>query len=234
MQARRVAAGVVAALVAGLASGSAAAGTQPSASASSGFDHPGRNVYFPLVPGTVSRYRGSADGERFRETVTVTRRHRTIQGVRTTVVLDVLRRLDGTLAERTHDWYATDDFGNVWYFGEATATYDRHGVLEDREGSWQSGVRRRPARHRDARIAPSDGRLPPGVRPGQRRGPGVDRPARHPGDGAVRGRPARPAQLRVVATRAGRAVGQDLRTRPRHRRASATWRAATRGSSWSR
>ena len=141
MQARRVAAGVVAALVAGLASGSAAAGTHPVASASSGFEHPGRNVYFPLVPGTVSRYRGSADGERFRETVTVTRRHRTIQGVRTTVVLDVLRRLDGTLAERTHDWYATDDFGNVWYFGEATATYDRHGVLVDREGSWQSGVR---------------------------------------------------------------------------------------------
>jgi hypothetical protein len=148
MQARRVVAGVVVALVTGLVSASAFAGSQTgasgsgagSASGSPEFDHPGRNVYFPLVPGTVSRYRGSADGEQFRETVTVTRQHKTIQGVRTTVVLDVLRRLDGTLAERTNDWYAIDDLGNVWYFGEATATYDRHGHVQDREGSWQSGV----------------------------------------------------------------------------------------------
>ena len=140
MQARRVVAGAVAALATGLVSGSAAAGTHAAAPASSAFDHPGRNVYFPLVPGTVSRYRGSDDGARFRETVTVTRRHKMIQGVRTTVVHDVLRRLDGTLAERTDDWYATDDLGNVWYFGEDTATYDPHGGLESREGSWQSGV----------------------------------------------------------------------------------------------
>jgi hypothetical protein len=142
MQVRRGVAGVVVALVTGLVSGSAVAGTHDVTSASaSAFDHPGRNVYFPLVPGTVSRYRGSADGEQFREVVTVTRHHKTIQGVRTTVVLDVLRRLDGTLAELTNDWYATDELGNVWYFGESTATYDRRGVVQDREGSWQSGVR---------------------------------------------------------------------------------------------
>jgi hypothetical protein len=149
MQSRRGVAGVVVALVTGLVSGSAVAGTHDEAPAGavasasgegSAFEHPGRNVYFPLVPGTVSRYRGTEDGERFRETVTVTRRHKTIQGVRTTVVLDVLRRVDGTLAERTEDWYATDELGNVWYFGEDTATYDSHGGLESREGSWQSGV----------------------------------------------------------------------------------------------
>ena len=104
------------------------------------FDHPRQNAYYPLVPGTVSRLRGTDEGERFRETVTVTRRHKTIQGVRTTVVLDVVRRADGSLAERTHDWYAADNRGNVWYFGEATATYDEQGRLEDREGSWQAGV----------------------------------------------------------------------------------------------
>ena len=48
------------------------------------FDHPRQNAYYPLVPGTVSRLRGTNEGERFRETVTVTRRHKTIQGVRTT------------------------------------------------------------------------------------------------------------------------------------------------------
>ena len=43
-------------------------------------------------------------------------------------MLDMLRRLDGSVAEKTHDWYAADNDGNVWYFGEATATYDRHGT----------------------------------------------------------------------------------------------------------
>ena len=104
------------------------------------FDHPLENPYFPLRPGTVSRYRVRDGGERLREKVTVTDRTRTILGVRTTVVRDVLRRADGTLAERTHDWYAADDDGNVWYFGEATATFDRHGHLDSREGSWQAGT----------------------------------------------------------------------------------------------
>lgn len=103
------------------------------------FAHPGSNPYFPLRPGTVSRYRGSEDGETFREKVTVTHRMKVIQGVRTGVVRDVVRRADGTLAEKTHDWYAADGRGNVWYFGEATATYDEHGDIESREGSWKAG-----------------------------------------------------------------------------------------------
>ena len=53
---------------------------------------------------------------------------------------DVVRRADGTLAEKTRDWYATDQDGNVWYFGEDTATYDDSGDLESREGSWEAGV----------------------------------------------------------------------------------------------
>jgi len=114
----------------------------PTASTAVGarFDHPQANPYFPLRPGTVARYRGSEDGERFREVVRVTSRTKVILGVRTTVVRDVLRRADGTLAERTSDWYAADNDGNVWYFGERTATYDEHGQLESREGSWQAGV----------------------------------------------------------------------------------------------
>jgi hypothetical protein len=104
------------------------------------FDHPVQNPYFPLVRGTISRYRGTDEGERLRARVVVTHRSRRIQGIRTTVVTDVLRRSDGVLAERTRDWYAPDDNGNVWYFGEATATYDEHGRLESREGSWEAGV----------------------------------------------------------------------------------------------
>jgi hypothetical protein len=105
------------------------------------FDKPQQNPYFPLRPGTVSRYRGTEDGDKYRERVVVTGRTKVIQGVTTTVVSDILRRADGSLAEKTRDWYAPDNDGNVGYFGEATATYDEHGDVESREGSWQAGVR---------------------------------------------------------------------------------------------
>jgi hypothetical protein len=87
----------------------------------------------------VTRLRGTDDGERYTETVAVTQRTKTIQGVRTRVVSDVVRRADGSVSERTADYYAADDRGTVWYFGEDTATYDRHGHVASREGSWRAG-----------------------------------------------------------------------------------------------
>ena len=104
------------------------------------FSHPRSNVYFPLRPGTVFRYHGTDAGRHFREVVTITHRTKRIEGVDARVSRDVLRRSDGSLAEKTADWYAADSHGNVWYFGERTATYDRHGHLQSREGSWQTGV----------------------------------------------------------------------------------------------
>jgi hypothetical protein len=76
----------------------------------------------------------------YREVVRVTSRTKTIDGVKATVVSDVLRRADGSLAEKTTDWYAGDHAGNVWYLGENTATYRPNGTVESREGSWQAGV----------------------------------------------------------------------------------------------
>jgi hypothetical protein len=108
---------------------------------SDSFTHPRANPYFPLTPGLVLRYRGTDGPERFRERVEVAHRTRMIEGVRVRVVRDVLRRADGSVAESTRDWYADDDKGNVWYFGEATATYDRNGHVRSREGSWQAGVK---------------------------------------------------------------------------------------------
>jgi hypothetical protein len=104
------------------------------------FNNPVANPYYPITPGLVTRLHGTDDGEQFHEVVHVTHRTKAIQGVQTTVVVDVLRRADGTLAERTHDWYADDNDGNVWYFGERTATYDRHGHVKSRAGSWEAGV----------------------------------------------------------------------------------------------
>lgn len=103
------------------------------------FSAPKNNPYFPLKPGTVSRYRGSEDGEHFRERLAITHDTKMIQRVETTVVSDVTRRPDGSLVEKTTDWYAADNDGNVWYFGERTATYDEQGHVESREGSWQAG-----------------------------------------------------------------------------------------------
>lgn len=103
------------------------------------FRDPTANPWFPLEPGTVWRLRGTEDGRHFTQRTTVTRQHRMIGGVRATVVLDVIRRRDGSLAEKTHDWYAADHAGRVWYLGERTATYRRDGSVIDREGSWEAG-----------------------------------------------------------------------------------------------
>ena len=118
--------------------GSAARGAAPPDPAN--FSQPKQNPYYPLVPGTVTRFRGTDDGKVFHERVLVTHRTRRIQGVRATVVLDVLRRADGTVAEKTHDWYAADNAGDVWYFGEDTATYHPDGTVGGHGGSWQAGM----------------------------------------------------------------------------------------------
>jgi hypothetical protein len=103
------------------------------------FTAPVENPYFPLEPGTVSIYRGTEDTDRLRERLAITDQTKVIQGVTTTVVHDVLHK-NGLLAEKTVDWYAADNDGNVWYFGEATAVYDEQGNVTSTEGSWQAGV----------------------------------------------------------------------------------------------
>ena len=97
------------------------------------------NPWFPLIPGTVLVYGGEKDGSRGRDVLTVTRRHRTILGIRTTVVSDRLY-LAGHLAERTTDWYAQDRTGNVWYLGEQTATLNARGRVTSTDGTWLAGV----------------------------------------------------------------------------------------------
>ena len=97
------------------------------------------NPWFPLRPGTRWVLHGTEEGHRLHERTTVTHRTRRVAGVRTRVVRDVVRRADGSIAELTRDWYAADERGRVWYFGEATATYRRDGSVIDREGSWEAG-----------------------------------------------------------------------------------------------
>ena len=43
------------------------------------------------------------------------------------------------LIEDTDDWFAQDDSGTVWYFGEEVDNYSK-GKLKDHAGSWEAGV----------------------------------------------------------------------------------------------
>lgn len=103
------------------------------------FTTPVENPYYPLRPGQVSVLGGQEDGVAFSERVTVTARTKIIQGVTTTVVKDLLWE-NGHLAERTLDWYAADNEGNVWYFGEDTETLDQQGQVTSTDGSWEAGI----------------------------------------------------------------------------------------------
>jgi hypothetical protein len=96
------------------------------------------NPWFPLTPGTIRVYEGTKDAKPARTVVTVTNRTRRIRGVRTVVVSDN-GFVDGRLRERTLDYFAQDARGNVWYFGEDTATLDRRGKVRGREGTWHAG-----------------------------------------------------------------------------------------------
>ena len=97
------------------------------------------NPYFPLPLGRRLIYRGVKDGKTQKDVVTVTRRTRLVaEGIRARVVTDVATH-NGVLLEKTADWYAQDENGNVWYVGERTAAYNPDGTV-DTSGSWEAGV----------------------------------------------------------------------------------------------
>ena len=97
---------------------------------SSEIDHP----FWPMEPGTVWVYR---EGDQ-RVEVTVTDRTRIVMGVETRVVHDRVTE-DGVPVEDTFDWYAQDDDGNVWYFGEDTTEFEE-GEPAGHAGAWEAGV----------------------------------------------------------------------------------------------
>ena len=99
------------------------------------------NPYFPLVEGNKWVYKGVG------ETVTVTVTEETIEilGVTCRVVKDVVTDEDGEEVENTDDWYAQDEDGNVWYFGEFSLAKEECEPEElceglyNNDGSWKAG-----------------------------------------------------------------------------------------------
>lgn len=96
------------------------------------------NPYMPLIPGTTRIYEGETEDGTEHVEVTVLDETRVVMGVTVTVVRDTVT-LDGVLLEDTHDWFAQDQEGNVWYFGEEVDNYE-DGVLTDHHGAWEAGV----------------------------------------------------------------------------------------------
>jgi hypothetical protein len=96
------------------------------------------NRYFSVVPGTVRRYVGVRDGRPTAHLFTVTHQTKTVMGVKCVVVKDVVTQ-NGSLVEKTTDWYSQDSVGNVWYFGEDTAEY-QNGVVTTTAGTWEAGI----------------------------------------------------------------------------------------------
>jgi hypothetical protein len=89
--------------------------------------------FMPLQPDSKWVY----DGDEHIE-ITVLPDTKLILGVHATVVRDQVF-VDGELAEDTLDWFAQDRDGNVWYFGEQTAEYEK-GKVTSTAGSWEAGV----------------------------------------------------------------------------------------------
>jgi hypothetical protein len=101
------------------------------------------NTYLPLIPGTTLTY--EVETEDGVETIVteVLNTTRVVDGVECTVFRDRVY-LEGLLIEDTHDWFAQDDDGNVWYMGEDVINYeyddDDNLIGTDNDGAWEAGV----------------------------------------------------------------------------------------------
>jgi hypothetical protein len=97
------------------------------------------NPYWPIKPGSRWVYRETdVEGSVQRVEVTVTPETKTIMGIESRVVHDLVTE-DGETVEDTYDWYAQDADGNIWYMGEDTKEYE-NGKVKSTAGSWEAGV----------------------------------------------------------------------------------------------
>jgi hypothetical protein len=98
------------------------------------------NAYYPLIVGQTLTYESQASGET--DVVETLNETRSILGVMCRVVRDRVS-VGGVLIEDTHDCYAQDDEGNVWYMGEQVDEYNYKnngefiGITHD--GAWEAG-----------------------------------------------------------------------------------------------
>jgi hypothetical protein len=100
------------------------------------------NRWFPLTPGTRFTLTGRSNrgGGLLPHTVvfTVTDLTKTIHGVNTLIMWDLDYNND-VLAEAELAFFAQDDFGNIWTFGEYPEEYE-NGSFAGAPSTWMSGI----------------------------------------------------------------------------------------------
>jgi len=101
------------------------------------------NKYLPLNPNTTQLYQAATEDGLETIVVEVLEETRVVNGVTCAVIRDRVF-LDELLIEDTHDWYAQDDDGNVWYMGESVINYeyddDDNLIGTNNDGAWEAGV----------------------------------------------------------------------------------------------
>jgi hypothetical protein len=104
------------------------------------------NPYLTYEPGTVFTYEVRNEDGKLTEirTVTVeeTTKPITIDGVTINCIIvtdEVRLAKNNKLVEVASDYFAQDNSGNVWYFGEDVKNY-QNGKFVDTEGSWIAGT----------------------------------------------------------------------------------------------
>jgi hypothetical protein len=120
------------------------------------------NPLFPVSDQRSVVMLGRVDGRPFRTEVTLLPETRIIEwnGVAVeTLVSQYAAFLDGRIHEVAYDYYAQDDRGAVWYFGEDVFNF-ADGAIVDTHGTWTAGVDG-PA----AMIMPADPRVGDAYRP---------------------------------------------------------------------
>ncbi len=99
------------------------------------------NPLFPRGPSGQAIELGAEKDERLRTEVTYLPEVKAVNwdgmSIDTRVTHFVAYK-DGRIAETALDFYAQDDAGNVWYFGEDVSNYE-DGVVIDHEGTWLAG-----------------------------------------------------------------------------------------------
>jgi hypothetical protein len=101
------------------------------------FARPVDNPYFPLSSTRTLSYRAATKSGTETLRIDVTGGTKVILGVTTRVVIETAT-VNGETVEIAENWFAPDNQGNVWYFGEFTQDYEG-GVPVGTEGSWEAG-----------------------------------------------------------------------------------------------
>jgi hypothetical protein len=91
-----------------------------------------------MEPGTVFVYSGTVEGHPQSDTVRILNQTKNIANVTTLVINDTVF-VDGAKEETTLGYFAQDNVGNVWYFGE-DVNLIRDGQVVGHNGSWAAGV----------------------------------------------------------------------------------------------